>query len=168
MADAADHPYPSHQNFYIMPVLYKLHQDNRKNSTNKGKWYGRAVQVGTIDIDGLAKIMQANCTVKVADIKAVLEELVETMSTQLQNSMRVKLNGLGAFKIGLHTSAANTAADFSVSTNVKGLRVNFQPETKIDAKKNRQQSLLNGARVQEAPKNDVVTTPATPTPTPQP
>ena len=31
---------------------------------------GRAVQVGTIDIDGLAKIMQANCTVKVADIKA--------------------------------------------------------------------------------------------------
>ena len=147
-----------------MPVLYKLNQDKRLTSTTKGKWFARSVQVATIDIEGLAKIMQANCTVKAADIKAVLTELVETMSAQLQNSMRVKLDGLGAFKIGLKTRGAATAADFSAGKNVVGMRINFQPEAKIDASGTRQQALLNGAKVQEAPKNDVVTKPtATPT-----
>jgi predicted histone-like DNA-binding protein len=142
-----------------MPVLYKLNQDKRETSKTKGKWYARSVQVGTIDIEGLAKIMQANCTIKAADIKAVLTELVETMSAQLQSSMRVKLDGLGAFKIGLKTKAAATAKDFSASQNVVGMRVNFQPELRKDANGTRRKSLVNGAKVMEAPKNAVVTTP---------
>ena len=60
-----------------MPVLYKLNQDKRLTSTTKGRWFARSVQVATIDIEGLAKIMQANCTVKAADIKAVLTELAQ-------------------------------------------------------------------------------------------
>ena len=151
-----------------MPIFYKLSQDKRITSTTKGKWFGRSVVTNMIDTNGLAEIMQRNCTVKKSDILAVLAELVETMTDQLQQSARVKLDGFGSFKIGIKSTGSDTVKDYSVAKNVKGLRVNFQPETKIDAKKNRQQSLLNGARVQEAPKNDVVTTPATPTPTPQP
>jgi predicted histone-like DNA-binding protein len=98
-----------------MPILYKLQQDNRKNSTNKGKWYARSVMNGTVSTSQLAEIMQRNCTVKRSDILAVLSELVETMQDQLQNSMRVKLDGFGSFKIGLKTSAANTAKDFNAS-----------------------------------------------------
>lgn len=46
-----------------MAVFYKLYQDNRKTSSNQGKWYARAVHTGTVDIDDLAEEMQANCTV---------------------------------------------------------------------------------------------------------
>ena len=105
---------------FVMPILYKLQQDNRKNSTNKGKWYARSVMNGTVSTNQLAEIMQRNCTVKRSDILAVLSELVETMQDQLQNSMRVKLDGFGSFKIGLKTSAANTAKDFNASKNVVG------------------------------------------------
>ena len=104
-----------------MAVKYKLYQENRKNSKYQGKWYGRAVHEDTVGIDELADIMQANCTVKRADILAVISELVETMKTQLQNSMRVKLDRFGSFKIGLNTSPADSAKDFTPQKNVKRL-----------------------------------------------
>ena len=73
-----------------MAVFYKLYQDNRSNSNHNGEWYARAVHTGTVDIDDLAEEMQANCTVKRADIVAVLSELVETMQKHLQMSDTVQ------------------------------------------------------------------------------
>lgn len=58
-----------------MSVVYRLTQDNRKQSKTKGKWYARSLHTGVIDIDGLASIMQANCTLKKSDILAVIAEL---------------------------------------------------------------------------------------------
>ena len=39
-----------------MPILYRMHQDNRKNSAHKGKWYARAVMNGTVGIDEVAEV----------------------------------------------------------------------------------------------------------------
>ena len=133
-----------------MTVKYKIYQNKSEESPTYGKWYGRAVHEGTVGIDELADIMQDNCTVKRADILAVLSELVETMKTQLQNSMRVKIDRFGSFKIGMNTSPANSAKDFSPTKNVRRLHVIFQPEVKIDPNGNRIQSFLTGTRVQEA------------------
>ena len=88
-----------------MSVVYRLTQDNRKQSKTKGKWYARSLHTGVIDIDGLASIMQANCTLKKSDILAVIAELVDVMRAQLQNSQKVILGGLGSFKVGLKTKA---------------------------------------------------------------
>ena len=111
----------------------------------------------TVDTDMLATIMQRNCTLKKADILAVITELVETMADQLQDSKRVKLNGFGSFKIGITGEGADKAADFSVSKNIKGLHVLFQPEVKTDGNGMRQKTFITGCSVQEAPKNDVDT-----------
>ena len=116
-----------------MAVSYRLYQNNREGKF-KGMWYARACHNGTVDIDKLADIMQANCTVKRSDILAVLSELVEVMTDQLQNSMRVKLNGFGAFKIGLKTIPAATAKEFNMN-NIKGMHVLFQPEATRQAGK---------------------------------
>ena len=106
----------------------------------------------------LAAIMQRNCTLKKADIVAVISELIETMADQLQDSKRVKLNGFGSFKIGIRGEGADSAADFSISKNIKGLHVLFQPEVKTDGSGLRQKTFITGCSVQEAPKNDVDTT----------
>ena len=132
-----------------MAVKYKLYQENRKNSQYQGKWYARAVHDDTVGIDELADIMQANCTVKRADILAVISELVETMKTQLQNSMRVKLDRFGSFKIGLNTSPADSAKDFTPQKNVKRLHVIFQPEVKVDNNGTRTRSFLTGTKLRE-------------------
>ena len=141
-----------------MSVFYRLSQVTSPKAKGYGKWYPRAVITETIDTDKLAEIMQRNCTVKKADILAVISELIETMADQLQNSKRVKLNGFGAFKIGITGEGADKAADFSVSKNIKGLHVLFQPEVKTDGNGQRQKTFITGCSVQEAPKNDVDTT----------
>ena len=66
-----------------MAVFYKLYQDNRKNSKQKGSWYGRAKHVDTVTTEQLAEEMQENCTVKRSDILAVISELVTTMRKRL-------------------------------------------------------------------------------------
>lgn len=136
----------------IMAVFYKLYQENREGSANKGKWYARAVHTGTVTIDDLADEMQANCTVKRADIVAVLSELVETMQKHLQMSHRVKLDRLGTFKIGMHTSPADTVKDFTASGNVKSVHVLFQPETKIDKTRPAPARCLRAARCRSCPR----------------
>ena len=140
-----------------MAVLYRLSQNKLSSSKAYGKWFAQAVMTGTIDTDALAEIMQRNCTVKKSDILAVISELIETMQDQLQNSKRIKLNGFGAFKLGIENAAggAATAAEFSSSKNIKGVHGLFQPEVKTDTTGQRRKTFVTGCTVQEAPKNDV-------------
>ena len=141
-----------------MSVLYRLSKVTSPKAKGYGKWYPRAVITQTVDTEMLATIMQRNCTLKKADIVAVISELIETMADQLQDSKRVKLNGFGSFKIGIRGEGADSAADFSISKNIKGLHVLFQPEVKTDGSGLRQKTFITGCSVQEAPKNDVDTT----------
>ena len=140
-----------------MAVLYRLSQNKMSSSKAYGKWFAQAVMTGTIDTDALAEIMQRNCTVKKSDILAVISELIETMQDQLQNSKRIKLNGFGAFKLGIENAVggATSAAEFSAGKNIKGLHVLFQPEVKTDTTGQRRKTFVTGCTVQEAPKNDV-------------
>ena len=99
-----------------MALNYRLYQSNRKDNT-KGKWYARVAHTSTIDTNGLAAIMQANCTVKRSDILAVISELVEVMTTELQNSKRVRIDGFGTFK--LQNRPARTGRNPSTGAAIK-------------------------------------------------
>ena len=138
-----------------MSVFYRLHQDKSKNTVRSGKWYARAVATSVVDTRKLAEIMQRNCTVKKSDILAVLDELVETMRDQLQDSKRVKLDGFGSFKIGIRSCGAESPKQFSTSENVKGMRVIFMPERSTDSAGNHTKQFLQGAKVEELPTNSV-------------
>ena len=95
-----------------MAVFYRLHQDQSTGTKRSGKWYARAVPTACIGTRQLAEIIQRNCTVKKSDVMAVLEELVEVMKDQMQDSKRVKLDGFGSFKIGIESKGAQTAAKY--------------------------------------------------------
>ena len=138
-----------------MAVFYRVYQNNNENFVNKGKWYARATMTETVDMKKLAERIQRNCTAKKSDVWAVLTELVEVMQDELQASHRVKLDGFGAFKIGIQSKASDTVKDFNAAKHVKGLRIIFQPETKISADKTRTRTFLTGCTVQEAPKNAI-------------
>ena len=142
-----------------MAIKYKLYQDNRKESKNKGMWYARAIYPKTPKTTrDLAQMIQENVSVKRADVIAVLDELVNVMKLWLQESYRVSLDGFGSFKIGLKTKPAESAKEFSASKHVVGSRVNFQPETHWSAAtgKKRSKVFLDGLTVEETPENSVV------------
>ena len=136
-----------------MSVFYRLHQDKSKNTVRSGKWYARAVPTAVINTRQLAEIMQRNCTIKKSDILAVLDELVETMRDQMQDSKRVKLDGFGSFKIGISSLGAATAKEFTSAGNIKGMHVVFTPERSTDAAGNRIKQFLQGAKAEEMPTN---------------
>ena len=136
-----------------MSVFYRLHQDKSKNTTRTGKWYARMVPMSIVNTRQLAEIMQRNCTVKKSDILAVLDELVETMRDQLQESKRVKLDGFGSFKIGVSSIGAATANEFSAAKHIKGMHIVFTPERTQDSTGNRVKQFLQGAKAEELPLN---------------
>ncbi len=136
-----------------MSVFYRLHQDKSKNTTRTGKWYARMVPMSIVNTRQLAEIMQRNCTVKKSDILAVLDELVETMRDQLQESKRVKLDGFGSFKIGVSSIGAATANEFSAAKHIKGMHIVFTPESTSDNTGNRVKQFLQGAKAEELPLN---------------
>jgi predicted histone-like DNA-binding protein len=108
-----------------------------------------------IDSRGLAEIIQRNCTVKKADVLAVIEELVEVMRDQMQDSKRVKLDGFGSFKIGINCRGARSAKAFTVNDNIEGLHVVFTPERTHDQAGNRVKQFLQGVKVEELPENKI-------------
>jgi len=116
-----------------MSHLYKMVKNTNEKMTGAyNKWYARPVYNGTVDLDWIAERIQRNSTAKKSDAKAVLTEMVEVITDALQNSQRVKIDGFGTFKIGISTRGVEKIGDFSMSEHLKGARVMFTPETKVD------------------------------------
>lgn len=132
-----------------MAVNYKIYQNKREGNT-KDMFYARVALGETVTIKTLAQRMQDNCTVKYSDIVAVLAELSGVIKEELQRGNRVKIDGLGTFKIGISTKPAQTAKEFTIA-NISGTHVNFTPETTVDAStKKRVKSMLTGLKLKEA------------------
>ena len=77
-----------------MSVRYKLYQDNRAESKNRGKWYARAVYNSRPKtLKQMAMEIQENVSVKKSDVLAVLDEMVVVLKKWMQDSNRVKIDG---------------------------------------------------------------------------
>lgn len=126
----------------------KYQNNNSENQKAYKKWFGRVVIDETVGIEAIAEEMQDNCTVKRADILAVLSELGPTMKKIMQNSKRVQIPYLGCFKFSIKTEGAAKEKDFTAS-NVKDIRVIFQPVVKIESDGRRVKELVSGTRVTE-------------------
>ena len=131
-------------------VFYRKYTNNNKQSKGYGKTYARAIITETVDIEAIANKMQDNCTVKRADILAVLSELGPTMSDLLKDSKRVRIPYLGSFKLGLKTIGENDPKKFTAN-NVESVHVIFQPETEPTERGRRVKTLIKGVQVVEEP-----------------
>lgn len=109
-----------------MPLLYTVKRDNRLNS--KHLYYGKACIINTVDTNKLADLIVGKCTLTKSDVVGCITALVEEMTFLLQNSNSVKLDGFGTFKLGIKTVGAESAHDFTVTDNIKGVRCLFLPE----------------------------------------
>ena len=139
-----------------MSVKFRLHKNTSVGTKMSGKWYARMVPTGLCSTKQLASIIQQNCSMKKSDVLAVLDEMVEVMTQQMQAGNRVKLDGFGSFKIGLNCKGATSAEEFTVKKNIKGTHVVFTPERSTDSAGNKTKQFLQGVVVEELPINTVV------------
>lgn len=103
--------------------MYSLYQDQRKSG---GKlFYARAVHPTTVNLEYLARAIEHNCSMTHGDCLAVLNELIVVMKSELQNSNKVCLDGLGTFSISMRSSGAISEELYDIQRCLKGFKVNF-------------------------------------------
>ena len=78
--------------------------------------------------DELAEFIQRQASVKKSDIKAVLQELGEAFKHFFEMGQKIKLDGIGIFKVGFSSIAVTKLDDWGAQT-ITTRRVLFQPET---------------------------------------
>ena len=109
----------------------KFIKSQNKNSSSQafGKYFAQAVYdnhfVGT---EELADFIQRQASVKKSDIKAVLQELGEALKHFFEMGQKIKLNGLGIFKVGFSSIGVTKLEDCGAQT-ITTRRILFQPET---------------------------------------
>jgi predicted histone-like DNA-binding protein len=109
----------------------KFIKSKNKNSFSQayGKYFATAVYdnhfVGT---EELAEFIQRQASVKKSDIKAVLQELGEAFKHFFEMGQKIKLDGIGIFKVGFSSIGVNKLEDCGAQT-ITTRRVLFQPET---------------------------------------
>jgi len=141
-----------------MAIPFKLYQDNRATSSTNSKWFGRALCPGELTLQEVCARIQENVSVKESDVMGVITELANVMRIYLLEGYTVNIERLGRFKVGLITTAADSAAEFNPVTNVQGARVNFQPSYNMvsnGTSRYKTVPLMKDFTCQETPKNDV-------------
>jgi predicted histone-like DNA-binding protein len=113
-----------------MSIYYRLYQNKMKNNKACGKYFARAVHTDMVDLDDISDIIERNCTLKRSDVKACLTELVEVMRDKMQSSNKVRINGLGIFKINIKSAGVTDPSEFK-GNNITGYRVVFTPEHSV-------------------------------------
>jgi len=104
-------------------------QNKIKDSKAFGKYFAKAVYDNNfIGTDDLGEFIQTQCSVKKSDIKAVLQELGEAMKHFFELGQKVKIDGIGIFKVGFSSIGVAKAEQVNAST-ITSRRVLFSPET---------------------------------------
>ncbi|MCR4582756.1 MAG: HU family DNA-binding protein [Prevotella sp.] len=104
-------------------------QNKNDESTAYGKWFATAVyDQHFIETEELANYIQQQASVKRSDIKAVLDELGGAMKHYFELGQKVKLDGIGIFKVGFSSIGAADKESCGAA-NITTRRVLFQPET---------------------------------------
>ena len=112
-----------------MSQKYIKSRNNNRFNKAYNKYFAKAVYdshfIGT---EELAEFIQRQASVKKSDIKAVLQELGEAIKHFFEMGQKVKLDGIGIFKVGLSSIGVDQIEDCGSNT-ISTRRVIFSPET---------------------------------------
>ena len=106
----------------------KSQNKNSHNAKTYGKYYAKATyDEKFIETDEIADFIQTQATLKRSDIKAALDELGAAMKHFLEMGQKIRLAGIGIFKVGFSSIGVADPDDCTAST-ITSRRVLFQPE----------------------------------------
>ena len=104
-------------------------QNTNSRSSACGKYFAKAVyDKNFIGTKALAEYIQSQASVKRSDIIAVLDELGAAMKHFFEMGQKVKLDGIGIFKVGFSSIGAVKPEDVGAQ-NITTRRVLFSPST---------------------------------------
>ena len=107
----------------------KSQNKNSHNAKSYGKYYAKPVyDEKFVETDEIADFIQTQATLKRSDIKAALDELGAAMKHFLEMGQKIRLAGIGIFKVGFSSIGVAKLEDCGAAT-ITTRRVLFKPET---------------------------------------
>ena len=114
-----------------MSQKVELRKNTNARSAAFGKYYWRAVyEDHFVETEELADFIQQQASIKRSDIKATLDELGNAMKHYFELGQKVRLEGIGIFKVGM-SSAGVTDPKKATMNDITTRRVLFTPETEL-------------------------------------
>lgn len=104
----------------------EIRKNNIQSSKDYGKYFGHTVKRETVELEQLASKIQDNCTVKSADVFAVLTELAEVIKRELADGKAVSLPDIGTLQLSVESTGADSPATFT-KRNIKRITCKFRP-----------------------------------------
>ena len=112
-----------------MSQKYVKKQNTNSKSTAYGKYYAKAVyDESFVSIDDIAEYIQQQASVKKSDVKAAIGELGEALKHYMELGQKVRLDGIGIFKVGFSAIGVEDPDDCTAAT-ITTRRIIFTPET---------------------------------------
>ena len=92
-------------------------QNKNSQSTAFGKYFATAVyDEKFITTEQIADFIQQQCSIKKSDIKAALDELGGAMKHFFELGQKIRLDGIGIFKVGFSSIGVTKLEDCSAAT----------------------------------------------------
>lgn len=113
-----------------MAIMLKLYQHKRKDL--EGKWYGRTVKTGEVNIKKLAESISHSCSMTESDVYGVVTALVSEMSNRLRDGNTVVLDGFGRFHLTVKSDMVADKDEYDIKKHVRRVLCKFTPSATRD------------------------------------
>lgn len=114
-----------------MAIQYEFYRNPNSQGTNKKRYHARVVPIGRVSTDQLAKEIQKECTLTVADVKSVLIALADKMNEHLGEGRKVHLEGIGYFQVNLQCKEEVRTMNGIRSENIEFKNVSFRADVDL-------------------------------------
>ena len=109
-------------------LKYRKYKVNSNNELMNGKVYAKAVVNQTIDLDGLARHMAKHGTPYTRGVIAgILRDMVDCIQELTLDGIAVKIPDLAIFSVGIKSTGAESAEQFSAQENITGYKLRARP-----------------------------------------
>lgn len=110
---------------------------NPQKREDPPKYYAMPEYTGNVDTDFIAEQIGGRSSLTKGDVKNVLSNFLEEVTTFMLLGRSVKLNDLGTFRISFSSEGAESEETFKTSM-IKGIKVIFTPDVNMKSRINEQ------------------------------
>lgn len=114
-----------------MAIQYDFYRNPDSAGTNKKRYHARVVSSSRVSTDQLAKEIQQESSLTIADVKAVLIALGDKLANHLGKGSKVHIEGIGHFQVNLRCKEEVRAIHAIRSENIEFKSVSYRADKEL-------------------------------------
>ncbi len=103
---------------------------NPQDTQSPARFHPTPVYIDTMDLDALSSDVSHSTSMTPADVRAVIVEVVTVLQKNLIRRVKIKIDGLGLFKLSFGGTGHENAKEVS-ALDISGVKVTYIADAKI-------------------------------------